>query len=62
MRIELQVSARKVLPCQSPHWPAIMKETLELPIYTPALWPVRVCCELLHSRNVLGSKHAVHST
>lgn len=50
--MELWVSTGKVLPSQSPLWPQNVREILEGPIYTPALWPMRVCCELLHSGDV----------
>lgn len=51
----------------SVHWrsalpvnvPQNVRETLEEPIYTLAAWPMRPCCELLHSGNVCGSKHVV---
>lgn len=45
-------TSRKALPSPSPHWFQNVREILEEPIYTPALWHMRVCCELLHSRNI----------
>lgn len=46
------LSTVEVLPSQSPHRPQNVREMLEGPIYTPALWCMGVCCELLHSGNV----------
>lgn len=49
---ELPVSTGEVLPSKSLNRHQNVREMLEEPIYTLALWPMRVCCELLHSRNV----------